>query len=122
MELFKHNNVSIFSNYLDNLFIYFLKSNFLFYFYYSQLDIQSVLTPQLEEKNDYDQIMQEWLISTEIGVDEQELVEPEAEEASANSEAQPSSKLSEKLAANMEKLEVNVEKLISDIAEIKQTN
>ena len=43
-----------------------------------------MLTPRLKEKDSYDQIMQGWLISTEMDVDEQELLEPEDEEASAN--------------------------------------
>ena len=37
-ELFKSNDVCIFSNYLDNFFIYFLKGNF-YFFYCSQLHI-----------------------------------------------------------------------------------
>ena len=78
-----------------------------------------MLTPRLKEKNDYNQIMQGGLISIEMEVDEQELLEPEAKEVSANVEAQPSIKLSEKLTTNMEKLEANVEKVTSDIAEIK---
>ena len=78
-----------------------------------------MLAPQLEEKDDYDQIMQMWLIPTEIEVDEQEQPDPEAEEANVNVEAQPSIKLLEKLAVNMEKLEANVKKLMSDIVEIK---
>ena len=36
-----------------------------------------MLTPYLEEKDLYDQIMQRWLISTEMDVDEQELPEPD---------------------------------------------
>ena len=63
--------------------------------------------------------MQWWLIPIEMEVDEQELLEPEAEKASANVEAQLSIKLLEKLAANTEKLDTNVEKLMSNIAEIK---
>ena len=75
-----------------------------------------ILTPRLKEKDDYEQIMQGWLISTEMEVDEQELPNSEVENAI---EAQPSIKLLKKLAANKEKLEAKVEKLTSDIAEIK---
>ena len=63
--------------------------------------------------------MEGWLISTEMDVNEQELLEPEAKEASANVEAQPSIKLLEKLAAKIDNLEANVEKLTTTIAEIK---
>ena len=63
--------------------------------------------------------MQGWLIPTEMNVDEQEILEPHAEEASANVEAQSSIKLLKKWAAKMDKLEANVEKLTTDIAEIK---
>ena len=42
-----------------------------------------MLTPRLEEKDDYDQIMQGWLIFTEMDVDEQELPQPETKETSA---------------------------------------
>ena len=52
-----------------------------------------MLTLRLEEKADYDQIMQWWLIPIKMEVDEQELLEPEAEEAYASVEAQPSIKL-----------------------------
>ena len=78
-----------------------------------------MLTPWLEKKDNYDQIMQGWLISTELDVDEQELPESEAKEVNANVEAQPSIKFLEKLAAKMEKLEANVEKLTTDIVTLK---
>ena len=79
-----------------------------------------MLTPQVEEKDDYDQIMQGWLIYTKMDIDEQELPKLEAKEGSANVEAQPFIELLETLAANMKKFEANyVEKLTSDNAEIK---
>ena len=74
-----------------------------------------MLTPRLKEKGPYDQIIQEWLISIEMDVDEQELPKPKVEEASA----QPSITLLEKLVAKMDKLEASVEKLTIDIVEIK---
>ena len=74
-----------------------------------------MLTPRLKEKDSYDQIMQWWLISTEMDADEQELPQLETEEASA----QPSIILLEKLAVKMDKLEVFVEKSTTDIAVIK---
>ena len=60
-----------------------------------------MLTPRLEEKDLYDQIIQGWLISIEMDVDEQGLLKLEPEEASANVETQPSIKLLDKLAAKM---------------------
>ena len=81
-----------------------------------------MLILRLAEKDSYDQIIEGWLISTEMDVDEQELPQPEAEEASTNAEKvcdQPSITLLEKLAVKMDKLEASMEKLTANIVEIK---
>ena len=122
VELFDCTDISIFCNYLNNFFIYYMKFNF-YFFYYSQLRVQSVLTPRFEERVLYDQIMQECLISTHMDVDDQDKpqpeevdeLHPEVEEASA----QPSITFLEKLAMKMDKFEASVEKLTTDVAEIK---
>ena len=74
-----------------------------------------MLTPQLEEKGLHDRIVQGWLVSVHMDVDEQDRPHPEAEEGNAKEpEAGPSTTLLEKLALKVDKLEADMAEVLAN--------
>ena len=77
-----------------------------------------MFTPRLEERCLYDRIVQEWLVSTHVEVDEQRRPQPsnahEPQLETEELEAGPSTTLLEKLAMQVDKLEEDMAKVLEN--------